>query len=94
MSSGSIAERGNKTLPLIDLESFNDDEDELESGLVSPRELTKINFRSLIGHTDEVCQPTTDKANYVEFCRLSEFCFSSTNFLSVFLVCLFENQPT
>lgn len=63
MSSGSIAERGNETLPLIDLESFNDDEDELESGLVSPRELTKINFRSLIGHTDEVCQPTTNKAN-------------------------------
>ena len=54
MSSGSIAERGNEALPLIDLESFNDDEDELESGLVSPRELTKINFRSLIGHTDEV----------------------------------------
>ena len=83
MSSGSIAERGNETLPLIDLESFNDDEDELESGLVSPRELTKINFRSLIGHTDEVCQPATDKANYVEFCR-SEFCFSSADFLSVF----------
>lgn len=89
MSSGSIAERGNETLPLIDLESFNDDEDELESGLVSPRELTKINFRSLIGHTDEVCQPTADKANYVEFCRLSEFCFSSANFFSVFwFVCL------
>lgn len=52
-------EEGNRSgsLALIDLENLIQDNKEFESGgsgLVSPRELTKINFRSLIGHTDEV----------------------------------------
>lgn len=62
--SGSMTETANGSLALVGLESFTNDEDELESGLVSPRELTKINFRSLIGHTDEVCQPTTDETEF------------------------------
>ena len=37
---------------MVDLESLSDGED--GRGLVSLRELTRINFRSLIGHTDEV----------------------------------------
>lgn len=52
-------EEGNRSgsLVLIDLENLIQDNKEFESGgsgLVSPRELTKINFRSLIGHTDEI----------------------------------------
>ena len=45
---------GSDSLTLIDLENQQDDDESSESGFVSPRELTKINFRSLIGHTDEV----------------------------------------
>lgn len=45
---------GNDSLTLVDLEHLQEDEESRESGFVSPRELTKINFRSLIGHTDEV----------------------------------------
>ena len=41
-----------ESLTLIDLDD-NDDES-ADCGFVSPRQLTKINFRSLIGHTDEV----------------------------------------
>lgn len=52
---GSTEERnGNDSLALVDLENLQDDEESNKSGFVSPRELTKINFRSLIGHTDEV----------------------------------------
>ena len=52
---GSPEERnGSDSLALVDLENLQDDEESDESGFVSPRELTKINFRSLIGHTDEV----------------------------------------
>lgn len=47
-----------ESLTLIDLDQVlddNDDDDEsADCGFVSPRQLTKINFRSLIGHTDEV----------------------------------------
>lgn len=40
-------------LDLVDLE--NSQAEEVEDGrIVSPRDLTNINFRSLIGHTDEV----------------------------------------
>ena len=46
-------ENGNESMNLVDLENVEDGED-CESGFVSPTELTKINFRSLIGHTDEV----------------------------------------
>lgn len=42
---------GNESMTVVDLEDLEDEE---ESGVVSPSELTKINFRSLIGHTDEV----------------------------------------
>lgn len=45
---------GNDSMTLVDLENVEDDEENCESGFVSPTELTRINFRSLIGHTDEV----------------------------------------
>lgn len=43
-------------LTVVDLDNpeDEDDADHNESGFVSPAELTKINFRSLIGHKDEV----------------------------------------
>lgn len=44
----------NDSMTLVDLEHVEDSEANYESGFVSPTELTKINFRSLIGHTDEV----------------------------------------
>ena len=49
-------ERKNESecLTLVDLDDGDDDNESPECGFVSPRELTKINFRSLIGHTDEV----------------------------------------
>ena len=45
-----------ESLTLIDLDDNDDDDDDesVDCGFVSPRQLTKINFRSLIGHTDEV----------------------------------------
>lgn len=44
-----------ESLTLIYLDDNDDDDDEsADCGFVSPRQLTKINFRSLIGHTDEV----------------------------------------
>ncbi|CAH3037389.1 unnamed protein product [Pocillopora meandrina] len=49
--------RGEKDLlTVVDLDNpeDEDDADHNESGFVSPAELTKINFRSLIGHKDEV----------------------------------------
>ena len=45
------------SLALVDLEDLDDKEESAESALVSPRDLTRINFRSLIGHTDEVIKP-------------------------------------
>lgn len=45
---------GNGSMTLVDLENIEDEGENCESGFVSPTELTKINFRSLIGHTDEV----------------------------------------
>ena len=45
---------GKESMNLVDLENVEDDGENCESGFVSPAELTKINFRSLIGHTDEV----------------------------------------
>ena len=41
------------SLTVVDLDNPDDGEN-CEGGFVSPTELTKINFRSLIGHTDEV----------------------------------------
>lgn len=46
------------SLTVVDLDNPDDGEN-CESGFVSPTELTKINFRSLIGHTDEVCRLNT-----------------------------------
>ena len=43
-----------ESLTLIDLDDHDDDDESADCGFVSPRLLTKINFRSLIGHTDEV----------------------------------------
>jgi len=43
-----------ESLTLIDLDDNDDDDESADCGFVSPRQLTKINFRSLIGHTDEV----------------------------------------
>lgn len=40
-------------LTLTDLEA--DDTSDGSTQLISPRDLAQINFRSLIGHTDEVC---------------------------------------
>ena len=45
---------GNEAMTLVDLENVEDDGENRENGFVSPAELTKINFQSLIGHTDEV----------------------------------------
>ena len=45
---------GKESMNLVDLENVEDDGENCESDFVSPAELTKINFRSLIGHTDEV----------------------------------------
>ena len=45
---------GNEAMTLVDLENVEDDGENRENGFVSPTELTKINFQSLIGHTDEV----------------------------------------
>ena len=61
---------GNEAMTLVDLENV---EDGGENGFVSPAELTKINFRSLIGHTDEVCtgvasnRPTEALASVIPF---------------------------
>ena len=44
----------NEAMTLVDLENVEDGGENCDSGFVSPAELTKINFRSLIGHTDEV----------------------------------------
>lgn len=48
-------------LTVVDLDNpeDEDDADHNESGFVSPAELTKINFRSLIGHKDEVWEMIT-----------------------------------
>lgn len=40
-------------LTLTDLEE--EDTSDGSTQLISPRDLAQINFRSLIGHTDEVC---------------------------------------
>ena len=45
---------GNESMTVVDLENVEDGGENCESGFVSPGELTRINFRSLIGHTDEV----------------------------------------
>ena len=42
------------SLALLDLQDLDDTKDNAETGFVSPRELTRINFQSFIGHTDEV----------------------------------------
>ena len=56
-SRGSVEKEqgnGNESMTLVDLENVEDGGENCESGFVSPAELTRINFRSLIGHTDEV----------------------------------------
>lgn len=59
ISAEAEQRNGSGSLTLVDLENLQDDEESCESGFVSPRELTKINFRSLIGHTDEVLTRNT-----------------------------------
>lgn len=54
---------GVETLHIEDLESSQAEEVE-DEGTVSPRELTHINFRSLIGHTDEVSKNIYNTLKY------------------------------
>lgn len=79
-------EEGNRSgsLALIDLENLIQDNKEFESGgsgLVSPRELTKINFRSLIGHTDEVQVFNNFKDHCAEKAHVPQNGFSFPDFL-------------
>ena len=62
-----------ESLSLLDIDDIqNLDEDK---GLISPRQLKSINFRSFVGHTDEVRTPTVYHFMLITFISLDLKCF-------------------